>query len=323
MKEFIHLFTLFVTVTLSACSLPQVSIATYAGDRKAAVSLTFDDGLQEHFTLVAPYLDRYGLKGTFGINGKFIGDRADSYAPRLTWDECRQMARNGHEINNHTWSHPNLYSADSVTIVREIAMNDSVLIAELGEASRSVLYPFNGYNDTVLRLCEQGKVGSRRYQFALGQRDSGCTRQSLDRYLHNLIEKGEWGITMTHGIHTAWDQWEEPQILWDFFQTLSEKSDTVWTDTFAAVQAYIKERDASRLSTHLNGNVLTIDIACPLDARLFNQPLTLKIEGLNVADTATAMQVSKPLPATVRNDCLLIEASPYDGPITIQFNRTK
>lgn len=30
-----------------------VSVARYWGDRQAAVSLTFDDGLQEHYTLVA------------------------------------------------------------------------------------------------------------------------------------------------------------------------------------------------------------------------------------------------------------------------------
>lgn len=72
-KDLIILLLLAI-VCNSLSAQPSVSIAKYAGVRKAAISLTFDDGIQEQFTLVAPHLDKYGLKGTFGINGKFIGN---------------------------------------------------------------------------------------------------------------------------------------------------------------------------------------------------------------------------------------------------------
>ena len=87
-----HINTLFfkslpaALVVLGMCSCraaqadqPEVTVAKYLGNRQAAVSLTFDDGLEEHYTLIAPELDRYGLKGTFGIIGKFIGDRYVNY----------------------------------------------------------------------------------------------------------------------------------------------------------------------------------------------------------------------------------------------------
>lgn len=57
-----------------------VSVADFLGDRQAAVSLTFDDGIQEHYTLVAPHLNRYALRGTFGINGKYMCDIDDHFA---------------------------------------------------------------------------------------------------------------------------------------------------------------------------------------------------------------------------------------------------
>lgn len=123
------------SVGLFLLSLPvlsqTVSVAKFWGDRRAAVSLTFDDGIQEHFTLVAPHLDAYALKGTFGINGLYVGDLDDHFAPRLTWEECRQMAANGHEICNHSWSHPNLMSVDSCTLVSEVSKNDSIIEAEI------------------------------------------------------------------------------------------------------------------------------------------------------------------------------------------------
>ena len=296
-----------------------VSVANFLGNRQAAVSLTFDDGIQEHFTLVAPHLDRYGLKGTFGINGKFIGNLDDSFAPRMTWDECRQMARNGHEINNHTWSHPNLYYSDSTTIVREIAMNDSAMIAELGFASRSVLYPFNGYNDMVLRLSELGKIGSRLYQFALGHRNSGCTASSIDTWLCRLIEKGLWGVSMTHGIYTAWDQWDEPWVLWDFFRKLAFRKDSVWIDTFSNIQAYVKERDSVVLTTSYKEQILVITPVLHLDSTIFHMPLTLNIDGIESNRCICAMQGGKKLQVTNRGKYSTVDINPYGAPIEVSY----
>ena len=44
-----------------------VYVAPYKGDRVCAISYTFDDGLQEHYTLLFPKLEKYGFKGTFWI----------------------------------------------------------------------------------------------------------------------------------------------------------------------------------------------------------------------------------------------------------------
>ena len=113
------------------------------------MSLTFDDGIQEHYTLVAPHLNRYALRGTFGINGKFMGDIDDHFAPRLTWEECRRMVADGHEICNHSWSHPNLTAIDRRTLFMEIRKNDSIIEAETGVKPTSILYPFNAMTPQV------------------------------------------------------------------------------------------------------------------------------------------------------------------------------
>ena len=298
---------------------PEVRIAKYYGNRNAAVSLTFDDGLEEHYTLIAPALDRYGLKGTFGINGKFIGDRDDSFAPRMTWEEVRSLDRNGHEINNHTWSHPNLWEHPELAR-QELAMNDSAMIAELGHLAISVLFPFNGYTDEVLALCDSLYVGARLYQFGLGQRDTYATEQSIADWLAGIIAGGEWGITMTHGIHTAWDQWDDPEILWNFFRTLSEKSDTVWTDTFANIQSYIKERNAAKLTiAYPAENRMEIKVDCPLPGSKFNHPLTLVITGVPASDTLKIMQDDEALPYATTADGILIDINPQTSPVRVSW----
>lgn len=311
---------LFIVVTLSNSMLlsanPGVTVAPYYGNCKAAVSLTFDDGIMEHFSLVAPQLDRYGLKGTFGINGKFMGDRNDDFAPRMTWAEARLMDRNGHEICNHTWSHLNLWS-NPETARQEFERNDSAMVAELGHPAKSVLFPFNAFKPEILAYCDSVYVGARLSQLGLGQKNSNITRESLDKWIRTIIDNGEYGVTMTHGIHTAWDQWEEPQLLWNFFKTLSEKSDTIWTDTFANVQAYIKERNASTIATRYNGDELTITIECPLAKTVFNMPLTLIVSDIYFSKPLLIYQDCKllgyrPIPVGIQFD-----ADPYGGPITI------
>src|ERR1700761_9149383 len=68
-------------------------------DKQCAVVLTYDDAIDQHLDLVIPALDSVGLKGTFYLIGRspVIGKRLE---------EWRTAARNGHELGNHSLTHP-------------------------------------------------------------------------------------------------------------------------------------------------------------------------------------------------------------------------
>jgi peptidoglycan/xylan/chitin deacetylase (PgdA/CDA1 family) len=71
----------------------------FPGGCRAAVSLTYDDGLACHRELVAPMLSARGLRGTF-----FCPASADDLHAHVSgW---RSLATAGHEIGNHTCFHP-------------------------------------------------------------------------------------------------------------------------------------------------------------------------------------------------------------------------
>ena len=307
---------MFIVISAGAQT---VNVARYLGDRQCAVSLTFDDGMQEHYTLVAPHLDRYGLKGTFGINGKYIGDIDDHYSPRMTWEECRSLAAGGHEICSHTWSHPNLYYTGMDSVIMEIEKNDSAIIKEIGIKPMSFLYPFNAYTVAVKTACEKGCTGSRTYQFALGQRNSGCTLQSVRKWLRDVIDNREWGVAMTHGIYTGWDQWDEPWILWQFFCELAMQQDSVWVDTFSNVQAYVKEREAVKLSISEDDGNVVVKPSLDLDSSVFKMPLTLKISGLDNDRCVRAVQGEHALQVTRKGDYYLIDINPFGPEVTIGY----
>jgi peptidoglycan/xylan/chitin deacetylase (PgdA/CDA1 family) len=64
-----------------------------------AISLTFDDGTPNHLEKVVPALDSRGLRGTF-----YLFPREENWKERYTpWTK---VAATGHEIGNHSLSHP-------------------------------------------------------------------------------------------------------------------------------------------------------------------------------------------------------------------------
>ncbi|MCR4860676.1 MAG: polysaccharide deacetylase family protein, partial [Bacteroidales bacterium] len=237
------LMSLAVISAAASCSVVEdARITEFRGGRKAAVSLTFDDGILDHYTLVAPHLDSLGIRGTFWVNGVSIG-QSDSYAPRMSWEMCRELSDRGHEISNHSWSHPHLTSLTEEQLREEVFRNDDAIEAATGKRPLTFCYPYNDQNGLVAKVCHEGRVGTRDYQEAQGQVNSGSTPQSLRAWLERVIADGGWGVTMTHGIHHGWDQWNDENVLWDFYRELAARQDEVWIDTFAAVTSYMQERE--------------------------------------------------------------------------------
>jgi len=73
-------------------------VFSWPQNRKAAVSLTYDDALPGHHRMVAPFLQSHGIRATFyvPICSRFLEET----------DAWRQVAKDGHELGNHTLFHP-------------------------------------------------------------------------------------------------------------------------------------------------------------------------------------------------------------------------
>ena len=66
--------------------------------RRAAISLTYDDGLANHLQVVGPQLESRGLRATF-----YVPLKEGILTTSLDW---RKLAARGHELGNHTVFHP-------------------------------------------------------------------------------------------------------------------------------------------------------------------------------------------------------------------------
>jgi peptidoglycan/xylan/chitin deacetylase (PgdA/CDA1 family) len=117
------------------------------GERRA-VALTFDDGPDPESTpRVLDVLEREGVRGTFFL----IGRRA-ARAPGV----ARRIAEAGHDLGNHTWSHPSLWRCGPAATEREIGDGHAAITQAAGAPPRFFRPPWGKTNlamfGTVRRL---------------------------------------------------------------------------------------------------------------------------------------------------------------------------
>ena len=305
---------LFSISTLTAQS--EIYVAKYKDDANCAISYTFDDGLVEHYTLVAPELEKQGFRGTFWVWGKCIGiDSLAQGKPRMTWEQMKEMADKGHEISNHSWSHPNLKRISLEEVKVEVERNDSIIFANLGKMPRSFCYPFNAFDSKVLEIAAKNRVGTRTVQYRMG---SSSTPESLDQWVSELIEKGEWGVTMIHGVSYGYDAFKDPLVFWSHVAKVKGMPAKAWVGTFSEVAAYMEESKNVRLDIAKDGNSFTITPSLPLDKELYTEPLTMVVKKEGVRNIA-AKQDNKELPVKVGADKITFSFDPYGGAIQVNL----
>ncbi|KAG0370311.1 hypothetical protein BGZ54_006887, partial [Gamsiella multidivaricata] len=75
------------------------------------VALTFDDGPYYYTPQLLDYLDSWGVKATFFMNGDSVG-KIEKFK-----DVVERVYNDGHQIASHTWGHADL----SLLSLHEIA----------------------------------------------------------------------------------------------------------------------------------------------------------------------------------------------------------
>jgi peptidoglycan/xylan/chitin deacetylase (PgdA/CDA1 family) len=114
------------------------------GDDPTQMALTFDDGPNDPHTMrLLDVLARHNAKATFFLIGKYVRQRPDI---------ARAILAAGHEIGNHTDSHPNLILVSEARLRRELANCSKSLEDALGKKITLFRPPFGGRRPNVLRI---------------------------------------------------------------------------------------------------------------------------------------------------------------------------
>lgn len=106
------------------------------------IALTFDDGPHPKETnQILDVLDKYNVKGTFFV----VGKHANWYSKPLI-----RATKEGHEIANHTFSHPDISNLSSDDIKREIKECEDTLIKLTGKRPTLFRPPYGSYSEEKL-----------------------------------------------------------------------------------------------------------------------------------------------------------------------------
>ncbi|UCG46268.1 MAG: polysaccharide deacetylase family protein [Phycisphaerales bacterium] len=236
--------------------------------KRAAISLTFDDARLTQVDLGIPVLDSHGVKATFYVSPRNVTERLDGW---------RKAVANGHEIGNHTMSHP---CTGNFMWSREKALEGYTLEAmayELEEANASIFQMLKVRPTTFAYPCGQKFVGrganvrsyvplvAERFVVGRGAFDEvgndpafcdlahlagiqmdGLNYGQIIELVDNAIEEGRWLVFFGHDIGAAEYQTTGALALDELCQYALDPGNGLWIDTVQAVGQYILEQRAEK-----------------------------------------------------------------------------
>ena len=140
-----------------------------------AFTLSYDDGVEQDKRMIA-ILNKYGIKGTFNLNGsrhvsKTLGFpwlyQNEVVVARMPIEDLQETYV-GHEIAMHAYNHAQLDLITPEECRREILVDRLVLTRFFGKEPVGFAYPCGTYNDTAVDILRELGV-----KYARGYRPNG------------------------------------------------------------------------------------------------------------------------------------------------------
>lgn len=152
--------------------------------RADCVALTFDDGPHPEYTpQILDILKKYGVKATFFV----IGKNAEAH-PELV----ERIIAEGHEIGNHTYSHPYLKNCGAEGYVKDAERLQNFLTERFGVTPAFFRPPGGGYREDVARGIEQLGLKYVLWAWRTDARDwASPTAASVAKTVLSTVEGGD------------------------------------------------------------------------------------------------------------------------------------
>lgn len=237
---------------------------------KAAICLTYDDGLSCHVNTVIPMLNAYNFKGTFYPT-------LSSPSMYEEMEKWKELAKEGHELGNHTVYHPcrkslsgmdwvkehlDLDSYSTEQILDEIKLANSFLLALDNQKERTFAYPCahfkaggKSYKDSLYTIFIAARGSSEEQEKLIKPLEIDLFNvpswapnenngEDLISYINEIIANKTLSTITFHGIGAEYmtvsrNSHEE------MLKYLDANRDKIWVATFKEVTNYLNSKHSS------------------------------------------------------------------------------
>ncbi len=247
----------FLIITLSSAAFSQTADSAnfeWPNGETLAISLSYDDALNSQLDNAVPVLDRHGFKASF-----YIIPASDVVGQRMK--EWRALAKNGHELGNHSIFHPcskneghdwvpDYKNMDEYTIARiteELMLANTFLKAIDGKNERTYTPPCGSlitregnYLPEVANLFVAIKGQGMTNGFSTLWAPAEVTGEDLIEYVKLQEKEGSVKLVniLFHGIggdHLSVSTEAHSQLI----TYLSENNEKYWIDSYINIMRYV------------------------------------------------------------------------------------
>ena len=177
----------FLSVIIIALIIPISESAEQvygcASNDEMKIALTFDDGPHPRCTnQILDILAKYGVKATFFM----VGENVKNYP-----DTAKRVVREGHEVGNHTYTHPHIKNMSADELLTEIVKCEKIIKETTGASSVNLFRPPEGVIDSAVKAISS-ENGYSLILWRIDTRDwAGTSVSEIKNNISTNLEAGD------------------------------------------------------------------------------------------------------------------------------------
>ncbi len=180
---------LLALISSFATSLFASTDITHIETQQPLVCLSFDDGPSEGTEELLDLFKRENVKATFFVMGKYVAKK-----PEL----CQRMVAEGHEIGNHSYTHPHLDKLGSIDAIRqEIESTQAIIESSAGVTPLLFRAPYLDTNADVYTVLNEHNLVSVHASRYTSDWKSNITADEVFKAATESAKAGD--IILMHG----------------------------------------------------------------------------------------------------------------------------
>lgn len=303
-----------------------VKVSKWKGNKKAAITLQFDDSTPGQAKLGIPAFVKHGLVGTWYVN-----PGSENYKKYIDYWENIGV-KGGQELANHTMSHKGGNSAKDIEY--EIGEASRIIWKTRGEEEFASLIAFNrgggtSWDKTILQQVINKYYNIDRVYDKIPHKGISIHPNKdwneMFKIVPETVKDSAWGRINFHGISAEQGKKDEGwgavwiKDLEIFLDKLVSMEKEIWVGGYIQVYKYIQERKVAKASIkQYNENKYKVFLTAPdLSAKYFNEPLSLIVCVSKDWTKCSVTHENKTQDYDVKQGFIFIDAKPNRGEIVI------